>query len=417
MNSGLNRISLFAALLFLIPLLNDASAQNTRMTERAFVPSVRALGMGDVGGALPSAQSPFFYNPAHAALIDSRTTIFGVQGAVSQNVRDQLDFYSDELEDAIALDFDQSAESLRRLYDETMRVGRDPSQGRVGLMLPATVQRRGNAGYGLGFFTQSTFDYRVGDSGFGIPLVDLVSRTDFVAMGTVAFDLTLWGVEGASVGTNLKYTRRYLSFKSKPLDLFSPSEKVLVLDGSSFGMDLGLQYAVPLETGPGRLTVSATIYDLLKSDFGYEYHGTVNDVPVVGRFVDDESAPPQAVIDAEVDGARDRFDLATSYRFGAAYALERVGLLRDVQVAMDVQAYADPMIDQTFLSKVFLGVQASPVGFFDVRTGLSQGYPSLGAGVELGPVHLDYSFHGLEQGRGAGQIGTHVHTAQVMIQI
>jgi len=52
---------------------------------------------------------------------------------------------------------------------------------------------------------------------------------------------------------------------------------------------------------------------------------------------------------------------------------------------------------------------------FRVRGGVSQGYPTFGAGLGLGIIHFDYAFHGVEDGRIPGQIRNQRHSAQVRI--
>ena len=117
----MHRLSAVLAVLLFISLPFDAHSQNPRRTERAFVGSPAALGMGDVGVARPFGMSSFFYNPAHAAESGTSIRVLGMQGAISDQVRDQARFYNERMSPAIDRGLgDMPADELETLYDNTV---------------------------------------------------------------------------------------------------------------------------------------------------------------------------------------------------------------------------------------------------------------------------------------------------------
>lgn len=411
----MKRLSVVLAAFLVAALAVDVQAQNSRLTDRAFVSSPAALGMGDVGVARPFAMSSFFYNPAHVSQTESTTRILGMQGALSNRVRDQVQFYDDRLSPALDQGLDNlSDEELENLYDDTLGLTPAPSQGRVGLLLPAlTRQVSDRVGVGGGLYAQSNASFQVGNAGLGVPQVSLINRSDLIGVASVGVDVP---VTGLSVGTTVKYTKRYLSFKDKPLDAFSSDEEVVLVEGSNLGIDLGATYTLPFVAIPGDLTVGASVYDLLHTGYGYEVSGTAAETPLIGSAFSSSGSLSSSLKQSEEKRAKERFGLSRTYRIGASYILDGVGPLGEVAVAADYLGYNNPDTDQSALAHLSLGARASLTQFLALRAGLSQGYPSAGVGLDFWILHLDYALHGFEEGRAPGQLQNYIHTAQFSFQ-
>jgi len=412
----MNRLAAVLAVLLAATLVVDVQAQNPRRTERAFVSAPAALGMGDVGVARPFETSSFFYNPAHVPHSGTTVRALGFQGALSNQVRDQVRFYNDRVSPAVDQGLDNlPADELRSLYNDALGVTASPSQGRVGVLLPALTRQVGDlVGVGGGLFAKTDGSAQFSNAGLGIPQVTLVSRSDFIGAASVGAKVPGTGL---SVGTTLKYTKRYLSYKNKPLDTFSSDEQVVLLEGSNFGADLGVLYEVPFLPIPGNVTVGLSLYDLLHTGYNYDVYGTASDIPVVGGLIPDSGELNVSRVEAEVGLAKRQFNLEQSYRFGAAYTLDGAGPLTDLAVAVDYLGYGSPEVNQSFLAQMHLGARATLVRILDLRAGIGQGYPSAGAGLNLGVFHLDYAIHAFEEGRTPGQLSNYVHTAQFAFQM
>lgn len=408
----MNRLVAVLAAVLVASLVVDVQAQNPQRTERAFVSSPAALGMGDAGVARPFPTSSFFYNSAHVSEADATTRMLGLQGGASNQIRDQVQFYNDRLSPALDEGIDNiETDRLEDLYSSALSQTVAPTQGRVGILLPALTRQVGDiVGVGGGLFAQNNVSFRFTNPGLGVPQVSLVGRSDL--MGVASVGATVPGT-GLSLGTTVKYTKRYLSFKDEPLNTVSADEAVLVLEGTNVGADVGMLYTLPLSTVPGDVAVGASVYDLFHTGYGYEFLGTTADIPGVGSAVSGSGSLASVRVESQVDRAKRQFNLARSYRVGASYTLETTGPFGEVAVAADYLGYGDPQVEQSFLAHLNLGARASLTRFLSVRGGLSQGYPSAGVGLNLWFFHLDYSLHGLEEGRTPGQISNYIHTAQL----
>lgn len=416
-------VSLLAILLIGALLLgrgpSAAHGQSRLQTQRAFVASPQVLGMGNAGGALPHTASGFFYNPAHMSRAGRQLVLFGIQGQFSTGVIDQVRFFADRLEPALDRGLETLPDDeLQTLYDDTIDRGYRPTTFNGTLLLPALLWEVGPVGAGIGFFSYTDLTYRFGDAGLGVPRLDLVGRTDVMGRAGVGTELAALGLPGLAVGLTGSLTRRYFTAKDKPLDAIDSGEEVLLLQGTSLGLDVGLFYDVPARLGPGTLTLGVAAYDLHATGFDYTFYGTAADWPLLGGAIGVDGDPPGAQqIDREVRRANERFALTTSYRLGAAYRLQGLAALPEAVVTLDYLGYEDPPVDLSWLARLHLGAEVQALPGFVVRAGLSQGYPTAGVGFELGTVHVDYAFHGVEHGRYPGQIPSYQHTLQLLVTL
>ncbi|MDZ4702097.1 MAG: hypothetical protein SH809_20470 [Rhodothermales bacterium] len=394
------------ALFLLLALTAPARAQFVPQHNRSFVASPQALGMGDAVVALPMQQSSFFYNPAHVAHARFHLTLVGARIAVSDNLFDQVAFFQDELRPALDTGIENlPADELETLYRETLAIGRQSTFLQTDLLAPSFAMHLGPIGFGLGAFGSSHIRYSLPDAGGGLPLINLEGIADAMVVGSVGMDLSSFGAKGFSAGLNGKYTRRYVTFKSRPLDVFSESEAFALLSGSRVGVDLGVLYQRPAPGPlPGTVNIGLTMFDILGSDFAYAYDRTLQGVANAVEVAND------------VARAEEDFAIAPSFRLGVAYALPKLpgGLLDEAGVALDYVGYSEAAVDQAFLAHIRLGVQAR-VKILSVRAGLNQGYPTVGGGLSLGVIDFDYAYYGAEGGRYPGQLASWHHSGQIRI--
>jgi hypothetical protein len=275
------------------------------------------------------------------------------------------------------------------------------------------VYAPGALAVGGGLFAKTALNYRIESGGGGVPSVWLLNRTDLLALASVGLDLRVIGLDEVSAGVTGTQTRRFLTFKRDPLGRLTEDEAAVLLDGSTFQLDVGLTYTPAALSGPtGSVRFGGAVYDLLDQGYGYVPGGPIPRMPFVGDLVTrTDTGPPQA----EVAQARQALALRRSYRVGMAYQRPSVFFFDDVAVALDYQGYRSG--EQTPLARLHLGVRAGLFDAIRLRGGLSAGYPSGGVGLELGALHLDYALHGVEEGRRPGQLGTYVHTARLLLRL
>ena len=402
-----------AVLYFLAVGGGAAQAQNNQFTERSFVPSPVVLGMGDAGVALPGAERGFFYNPAHLPHVGSHFTIFGLQAGGSRGLREQIRFLNQDLAPAVS-GAGPSGATLEALQSDAARLQSRPGRGTGAVLLPNFVYAPGALAVGGGLFAKTTANYRIEATGSEASSVWTLSRTDLMALFSVGLDLRVIGLSGLSVGVTGTQTRRFLAFKGEELAQFEQQEPSVVLQGGAFQLDGGVTYRLDrLLPMPGQLRVGGAIYDVLQS--GYDYRaGGAGRLPFLNDVIDTPNGAGGAPR-AERQRARARFGLRPSYRVGAAYEVEEVGGLENVAVAADYQGYRGA--GQAPLARTHLGVCAGGLGPLTLRAGLSAGYPSGGAGLQWGALHLDYSLHGVEEGDQFRQRRAYVHTARLLVRM
>ena len=408
-SSSRRRRLLSAIMLLLLSVqVTPLLAQHYRINTRSMVQLPGAKGMGNAIVALPVQQSAFFYNPAHGAHSSFHITILGVQTSLSNNVLDQLRFFSNELKPAIDEGIDNLPnDELSSLYSETLRIGRAYSFIHADVLAPSFGAKVGPVGFGLGIFGSSNVQYNFPDAGGGLPLVNMQMVADGMVVANTAIDLSRFGVDGFSTGFTAKYTSRFTTLKSKPLDAISSEEAFYVLNAHRFSLDLGFQYQLPiLPYFPGNFHLGLALYDIVGSEFDFTYHSTLqgNDI--------------QADIEADIQEANSLLNINPSFRLGVAYSLPKIpaGILDETGVTLDYIGYTNPALDQAFFSRLRLGIQAR-VKVFTLRTGLNQGYPTIGGGISLGFMDLDYAFYGREEGRYPGQLPSWHHFAQLRFGI
>lgn len=383
---------------------SPASAQQSPLTTRSFVPLPQVLGMGDAAVTLPTQQSAFFYNPAHAAQNKFHVTIVGVQLSASNTFPDQISFFKDELQPAIDEGIDNlDNDRLKTLYDQTLEIGRQSTFLNLNVLAPAVSFRAGPVGVGLGVFGSSAITYRFPDGGGGLPQVQMVAMADAMAVGSAGVSLDQFGVSGLSVGVTAKYTQRYATLKNKPLDAISSEEAFDLYVANRASADLGFMYEVPLLGKlPGKLHVGLTLYDILGAPFAFEHDQTL------------QGTSTQATIDADIDAANTLLAVEPSFRFGVGYTLPQIpgGLVKESGVSIDYVGNQRPDINQAFFAHLRVGAQVK-IKVLSVRAGLHQGYPTVGGGLSLGFMDLDYAYFGVEQGRYPGQLPSWHHAAQL----
>ena len=404
------------ALFLLTFLAPPARGQSYSQTARAFVQEPAALGMGDAGVAFPTETTAFFYNPAHltaAASPKPRVQILGVRGALSTNLFEQVAFYRDDLEPAIDRGFGNlEDDELEALYDEARRLGRRRAFAGADVLLPNVTMRLGPLGVGAGLFAHSLVRYRFEDAGAGAPAVNFAAQGDLTGLASGAWDLSPLSAGGLSLGLTAKVARRYLSVKDKSLDAIDEDEDIHLLKADALGLDVGFRYTVDLPL-PGRLHAGLAVFDAASTGFDYAYDRTLVEN---GRDETSGAAAQEEtrLIAQEEALANERYALHPSYRAGLAYtAPSFLGLFGETGLALDYLGYKQPRVEQSFLAHLRLGMQVRVGRLLAVRAGLSQGYPTAGAGLELGFARLDYAFYGFEEGRLPGQVPSYNHTLRL----
>lgn len=371
--------------------------------------------MGDVGAALPSVDRVFFYNPAQLPSVSSHFTIAGVQVAASRHLDDFIRFFDRRVEPAIEAEFDMESEALNALYRDARALDRHPTRGHGAVVLPSFVYSTNRVGVGGGLFAKTALNYRVEDRGDEIPEVYLLSRTDIMALASVGIELGMFGLPGLSIGLTGTRTQRFLAFKNKPLDTFTTEESSILLRGDVYQLDVGMLYSPSRWELPGTPVIGGAVYDVLDQQYDYDFGGAPDRMPFLDEVATGSGEVENRATLPEAEGVRPRFELETSYRFGVAYRLASLFVLDDVNLAVDYQGESAGM--HRPLTRIHAGLQARVAGPVVLRGGIGAGHPTGGLGLRIGPLFVDYAFHGIDEGRLPRERSTYVHVARLTLRI
>jgi hypothetical protein len=370
-----------------------AGAQGSYADAQSGGVSVAALGRGDTGGALSSWETALFYNPAQFGRLPEPSFFSLLGGAVGGNGRtlDAIEFYEDELD---RVD-DLSDAELRRVSNQARdRFGR-PAPLYSTLYLPAFGFRAGTVGVGATAVVNQTARIQSIDTGGEFPTASVFGQVDGVVMVGAGAPLRATGV---SVGVTGRYVRRHVTAYAAPIDAFDTPP---VLRGTRVALDLGALYQTPV---PG-LAAGVTVYNAVGGRMDYrqdDVYGLVEEEPLAR----DVAAATEILEDR--NGA--------SVRLGTAYDIPHTYLrgVRQATILADWLSASSTGERQSVLRKLRLGAETA-VGPFRLRGGLGQGYPSVGAGVNLYVVQLDYALYGRQEGL-LPENGVHyTHMIQVRI--
>lgn len=376
----------------------------------ARIQSVAALGMGGADVATVRTAT-LFDNPALLTRLDlsrPRLTFLGVRGRLSTDTFGKLRVarrVQDEFEAGLDDLYEEDPAAFDALVDEVESVGRAQHVSGVLVKGPSVAMRVRGAAVSAGIYGRSVQRLRIIPNSVSAT-VDAFAQADVVVPVSVAMEVpgTDWQPGGGlSIGVTGRYLRRHVSAKQKQLEQLTENEQLYVLAGSAVGVDVGVLYQNAM---PG-LDVGLTLHHLLGGEPRLTPYRSISvgDSAVVDE---DEIADLAARFNGR--GASRRFTLGATYRVPLT---PRHGL-QGMTVGLDWVGEDTAEFDQpTGLTRVRLGLEAELTGFLAVRSGISQGYPSVGASIQTRYFAIDYAYYGVEDGRLPGQLPRYNHALEL----
>lgn len=394
-------LSLFnLGILGLVPFCWGQAFQETA---RSYQKSPAILGMGGAGVALPNQDQVFFYNPAGLPSVAQkrvRYSFLGLQAELSKSAITTLQFTQDRLVPALTDGLDQlSDEDLKALYRDALTTFRKEGLGVQAVpVLPAFVLRlSARTALGFGVFGDAKAEVNLMDGGAGIPVVIAQTQGDATALVGLGSALP----SGLSLGGTVKYTQRFMSVKNKPLDGFDVDESFYLLKTQGFTLDLGFVWKVP---SLSNLQVGGAAYDVLGRGMTFK----PENIQALTEAPEREAEKTQNLAQANLRPRN------PSYRFGLGYQIKLTKWLR-MQLAADYAHAYHPLQVQSFPAHLYLGSSLQVGKTVFLRGGFSQGYPSMGASLDLGGLRISYAYYGVEAGRFPGQSARFFHTAEFIL--
>jgi hypothetical protein len=356
----MNRFSAWIARVILLSILClgalAAQARTLRTTEVPFRPDLRALGMGGAYIAAGKNGGAFLYNPA--LLVQSRTDVsVPVSIGVDQTVIDMFKFLKDNA-DSLGKFSDLTPEDQDKLYRDMTSFDGDPVRVRISPMFNIVTRHFGLVAYGMVRAGASV------DKGIFEPRIAAEGRADaVVAMGIAnrISDKMSIGVTGKVINS------RFTSFRLRITDTDSTFDAIidsLKTARTGFAADIGMLYQLSERT-----TLGVAIQDI---------YGKVGS----------EKYP-------------------VNFKAGIAWTTNRITLAADVTDLLNRDGVS-------LFNRVFMGGEVR-IPLINIRAGFYQGYPTLGAGLNIKILKIDYAMYRVETAGRPGIAGRGQHEAQIKL--
>jgi len=312
---------------------------------------MRPLGMGGAHIAVADDYNALFYNPAGLNNIQSwRVEIFNVGIGISSQVKNIVSNISDLGGDVadIAGIVEESIGSNHHLSFE---------------FVPSWVMHN----FGLALVEDFKANVRVRNQ--AVPEVGLYAKNDVVTV--VGLAGRFW--DRFQIGGTLKSIYRFTADENlSALDILNdiPEVRDIVSEGQAWGIDLGVNYILPL---PFKQKVGMQIADVFNTKFNL---GLVNAVSGAGT----------------PDTIGRTINLGYKIEPPAFYYLTPV-------VAIDFRDVLNTS-KSSYIKRLYLGTEMKLPFIFTVRAGLHQGFLSLGASADFWLITLDILSYAEELGVG-----------------
>jgi len=352
-----------------------------------FFEGVRQLGRGGTGIAYSDDPSTFFYNPAIIAIRkDILFNIFNLRIGISNDVLKTYDFYDknkDDLENFDQLSSERQQELTNEIVDKITHY-----RNRITLNIPdfCFVPKSGFINIGFGIFTGGDFGFRF-KKGLLVPKIEFWGSADGIVMLPVSMKLPvpiLPGKIAASINPKVIYRASIddelsiLEFENYDIDL---------QPGKGVGMDLSFIWELR-----DNLRIGGLFHDFTRTKITYD---EVTDGTATVKSAYSSYINPDLSLGIYYKPKRIYYWINKYIKFP-----QFLVLTADVR---DIFNKSEPFYEATFFKKLHLGLEAD-FKILKLRTGLYQGYPSFGIGLDLWFLELDYAYWGRELGRYPGQI-------------
>lgn len=360
-------VAVVAGLMLAVPASMAARAASAEPLP-LFYQGIRPLGMGGAFTAVADDENAMFYNPAGLNSIEGfgRFELLNPMVEMSTNTME----FAGDLQDVA--DADTDAEQAALASDLLDRWLGDHVHARVSVFPNVTFHN-----FGIGVLGQGVFDAEVHNPAGsntlrvrgGYDVAGLVSG----AMGFSPAGTTL------RVGATGKFVRRELLDQSYTTNDLVQQDGIDLdrdmVDGSGFGLDIGVILGLPL---PLRPAVGVTVQNIGDVDLG------------------DAGGLPQQI--------------------NMGIALQPPVPFGQLTLALDlVDVTTEVGTDSDLAKRLHTGAELKLPAVFSLRAGLNQGYISAGATVDLRVLKLAYAYTIEEVGAFAGQTPDRRHVAQLSL--
>lgn len=337
----LSKIQLF---IFLSALLALSQTKASEFFE--YGQSIRALGMGNAYSAVVKDGDSLFYNPAGLGRSSGiNLTLLNVNvGLNGENAYNTVQ--------KVSTSTGSGVDKFSEIFGEQLWVG---SGGKMTLTLP---------NFGVGVYDSGHLGIELKDP--ILPYFDIGYLNDYGLVVGSAFKIG----PNSHFGINAKRINRTGATEAFGISTFLNGDTQSIQTGIQkkgvgYGADIGFSWEIPAPFNP---VVS----------------GVWKDIGTTTFLKESGSEKPPRILDEQILGVAAGFDLAL---FGLTTAID----------IKHLNSTKEP-----FGKKLHMGLELD-LPLIDIRGGLSQGYYSLGASLDMLLFQLDLVYYGVELGEYAGQ--------------
>ena len=357
--------------------------------------SARMLGMGSAGIAIPGRSDAFFINPAalgaghfELSLPYVQFTLYHPYDLIGKDENGNS-MVSSIVNGLTKEDGDMSA-AISQLFDF---VG--SGKGKL-LDMDAGISFTAK-GFALGVFANTaihTYSTVGGvDSDF-LAEVNAVAVLGFGHRFELPMDFSL--DVGATVRFNYLAYSEAIGVKGLLGDIQSSADKFDPLDYLK-GKALIGGWSLPIDVGINLNMPYGFSFGIVARNLNGNYHMAIHDY-------DSLQTDPFG----NKEGVK-RFTLGSDFSLDTGIAWQWDNVWFRPTIAIDIVDWVgmctEPVGFRTFLTHLNIGAEIRLLSFLDLRAGISQGYLSIGAGLDLWAIKVDMAYYWKEFGETAGDYG------------
>jgi len=344
--------------------------------------NVAQMGMGGLTTTIGTNAHTFFYNPALLNRQKFSLEIPSVGVGLDNDAIDVMNFINDHQDD-----FENFEDLTPEEQDQFLEDSQAFDNKWVGVQAEPYIGFAVN-GLGVGAYSVTHANVKI-DQGVFVPAVGMRGFMDVVIGAGIGREITIMG-KTFEMGITGRYVqRRSVSPIRVSAQDANDAEDIVqtALDEledakTGFGVDVGMVRSMKL--------------DLMGKGLDLDY----------------------AVVIQDLIGSLDGY-IKPNVKIGAMIHMPFTNLVMIPRwdVGIEINDFFNRQ-GVNFFQRINIGTEVSLLsGFLKARGGFHQGYPTIGAGLSLLVIHLDYAFFTRELGSKPGQFSEGTHRAQLSFGI
>lgn len=359
--------------------------------------SARMLGMGSAGIAIPGRSDAFFINPAalgaghfELSLPYFQMTLYHPYDFLGKdedgksllsNIIDGVKDTNDS--DALAGAASDLLGIVKSGYGKIFDVD-------TGVSFTAK-------GFAFGVFANASMHTFASTGGLD---AQLIAETNAVAVLGFGHRFELPMDFSLDVGATVRFN--YIGYseaigKDKLLDMMGDGSESFDLNKALEGVGIMAGWSLPIDVGINLNMPYGFSFGIVARNLNGNYHMAIHDY----KSLQDDPF-------GNADGVS-RFTLGSDFSLDTGIAWQWDNVWFRPTIAVDIVDWVgmctEPVGFRTFLTHLNIGAEIRLLSFLDLRAGISQGYLSIGAGLDLWAIKVDMAYYWKEFGETAGDYG------------